>query len=484
MAKTKKNTNATTADEYLNRAGELLGATPAGTDSDGNLIFDKKLTQEEEEEIKKVFEETLNSLGVTSEEHKLFKSDIEMICYKYSLEFPFWGVLSERCSYSLTKFLVPTAGITKDGNIIFNVDFLQSLRDKYGKVYHKKLLFLVAHEIAHFAFEHAERQGERDQMLFNVAADFAINLLLHYQFSGSADYCIEGACLDTKYHDMSAEQIYELIKDMKKKKKRGGDGEDDENGGIGGDMKDISPDDLKNNSTCIRDRRIPLPDLRGKTPQEARKILSEWINSGAQEAFAVAKAQGKLPNDFERAISKLLRPQVDWFRAFKQKMKFGISRTEKRDTCWTHPNRRFLGADFIFPSNIGPDSPKIVYAIDTSGSMSENDLSQAISELEDIRKKFNAKVYFMDCDAQVHGSRWILPHEPLPKLAGGGGTDFIPVFNHLIEKRIRPDYCCFFTDGEGSFPDTKPPFETLWVMTGDVKPPFGEVIRVNVPYEG
>jgi predicted metal-dependent peptidase len=140
--------------------------------------------------------------------------------------------------------------------------------------------------------------------------------------------------------------------------------------------------------------------------------------------------------------------------------------------------------DMYLPGNVGPETPKIVYAIDTSGSMSEKDLSQAISELEDIRKRFRAKVYFMDCDAQVHGSRWIQPYEALPKLAGGGGTDFIPVFDHLVANRIKPDYCVFFTDGYGSFPDSKPPFDTLWVMTSDVKPPFGEVVRVNVPYEG
>jgi predicted metal-dependent peptidase len=255
--------------------------------------------------------------------------------------------------------------------------------------------------------------------------------------------------------------------------------------GIGQDIRgDLSEEDIKNGSESVRDRRVPLPDLRGKTKQEARKILSEWINRGANEAFAVAKQQGKLPADFERAISKLLKPQVDWLTALKQKLRFGVSRTEKRDVTWTSPNRRFLSGDFIFPSNVGPEKPKIVYAIDTSGSMSEADLTQAISELDDLRKKFGARVYMMDCDAMVQGSRGIESYEPLPKLQGGGGTDFIPVFNHLIEKRIRPDYCCFFTDGYGSVPDQKPPFDTLWVMTSEVKPPFGEVIRVNVPYEG
>lgn len=443
----------------------------------------KKMSKKEEQAIVDAFNETLASFKVTREEYDQFKQDVETVCYKFSLGFPFWGVLSERCSFSLTKHLVPTAGITKTGHILFNVDFLAKLRAEHGKNYNKKFLFLIAHEIAHFAFEHAERQGSRDAGLFNVAADFAINLLLHYQFEGNSDYFIEGGCLDEKYKDMSAEEIYELIKDDKKYKRDGEGGGD--GGGIGEDLRpDLSEEDVSEGATCVRERRVPLPDLRGKSPEQARQELADWVSKAANEAFAVAKQQGKMPADFERAVSKWLKPQVDWLRALKQKLRFGISRTEKRDITWSSPNRRFLGADYIFPSNIGPDKPKIVYAIDTSGSMSQTDLEQAIGELEEIRKRFGARVYMIDCDANVHGSRWIEPHEELPKLAGGGGTDFCPVFNHLIQNRIKPDYCVFFTDGYGSFPDDKPPFTTLWVMTTDVVPPFGEIVRVNVPYEG
>lgn len=418
-----------------------------------------------------------DAITVTQAEKDEFRRDLDTITYKYSIEFPFWGVISERCSFSLTKVLVPTAGITKTGHIIFNVNFVKMLKDKYSKAFSKKFLFLVAHEIAHFAFHHAERQGERDPKIFNVAADFAINLLLHKQFEGSADYFIEGGCLDPKYDDMSAEEVYELIKNDPQYK--------DDESGIGQDIRtDLSEEDIAADGGLVRERRVPLPDMSGKTREQIRKEIADWVGKATQEAFAVAKQQGKLPSDFERAISKLLKPQVDWLTALKQKLRFGCSRTEKRDVTWSYPNRRFVGMDMYLPGNVGPETPKIVYAIDTSGSMSEKDLSQAISELEDIRKRFRAKVYFMDCDAQVHGSRWIQPYEALPKLAGGGGTDFIPVFDHLVANRIKPDYCVFFTDGYGSFPDSKPPFDTLWVMTSDVKPPFGEVVRVNVPYEG
>lgn len=410
-----------------------------------------------------------DALIITDSERSDFRKELDVVMGKFSSDFPFWCVLSEHVSIALTKTALPTAGITKEGLLLFNVNFINHLREEHGKrnkkVYYRKLLFLVAHEVAHFAFQHGFRCGSRDHMIYNHAADYAINLLLHYQFEDK-DYFIEGGLLDEKFDGMTAEEIYEKIKDDSKF----------ENNPLDGDMFAEGEGDM------VRERKVPLPDSGDSSDRQRQ--LGEYVGKALNEAFAVAKQQGNMPGKFERMISRLLKPQVDWLTALKQKLRFGCSRTEKRDVTWNYPNRRYMGCDIIMPSNVGPESPKIAYAVDTSGSMSPKDLEQAISELEDIRKRFNAKVYFMDCDAMVHGSGWISPSTPLPQLSGGGGTDFIPVFNHLITNRVKPDYCVFFTDGYGSFPDTKPPFDTLWVMTSDVKPPFGEVVRVNVPFEG
>ena len=119
-----------------------------------------------------------------------FRDDLETVMCKYSIEFPFWGVLSERVKFSLVTEGVPTAGMTPDGHCMFNVNFIEELRTKHKDKFHKKLLFLTAHEISHFVFEHGDRQDDRDQMMFNVAADYAINLLLHYQFGKDKDYFI------------------------------------------------------------------------------------------------------------------------------------------------------------------------------------------------------------------------------------------------------------------------------------------------------
>jgi len=292
-----------------------------------------------------------------------------------------------------------------------------------------------------------------------MAHDYAINLLLFYQFDKNLNYFIANCLLDQSFNNLCAEEIYEyLLKNAKK--------------------IPFTPDVLQKSEASgddlIRGRRIELP--------EDEEDLKKFIQSSLSDAYSLSKNQGMLPEEMERLILNHLKPKVNWLSALKQKLSFGVSRLEKRDVTWQFPNRRFLEENFIVPSNIGPDIPKIAYAIDTSGSMNQSDIDQALAELQEIRSKFNAKIYFLDCDSDIHNSRWLNCNESLINLKGGGGTDFRPVFEHLDRNKINPDYCIFFTDGYGEFgkkPDTS--YNVLWVMTTDVKPPFGEWIRINVP---
>jgi predicted metal-dependent peptidase len=432
-----------------------------------------------------------NSLEISQEEELEFRKRLDLVLFGFAHWFPFWGILSERCRYSLTKnnLFCPTACVDKNGHIIFNFEFVATLSNE-------QFLFLVAHEICHFVFEHAARMGSREHMLWNIAADYAINLMLHYQFN-NMKYIIKDIVFDDswknggecKYDGLTAESIYEDLKNDKDNKfvKAMSSGnspkdiivyvfDESESGGEGnleGEIKYVE----------IRGRRVPLPNKAGKSSERISQEMKDHVRKAITEAFTISKSQGNLPANFERAIHKILKPKIDWFSALRQRLRHGVSRMEKRDTTWMIPNRRFLGGDFIFPSNTGPESPKICYAIDTSGSMSQEDMTKGISELEEIRKRFNAKVYFLDCDANVYSSRWINPNEPLPKLVGGGGTDFRPVFAHLNDKRIKPDYCIFFTDGYGEFGENQKGLNVLWVMTSNVVPPFGDVIRYNVMQE-
>lgn len=413
-----------------------------------------------------------------SPRHQSFEKKLNIVMLAFAREFPFWGVMSERCSFRVVEgkeHFCQTASMDKFGNVTFNLDFWEKLTDK-------QFLFLVAHELSHFVFEHLDRRGNRDPLVWNYATDYAINLMLKYQFD-KPEFLIPDTLLDHKYEDMQAERIYEeLVKNPPPKPRVFVVDLDDS--GMDGEGSGEQPGE--GDVVIVRDRRVPLPERKpGQSAEQYRQEMKDFIKQAVCESYATAKSQGKMPSGMERIIVGHLKPKVNWLQALRQKLRFGASRLQPRDTTWMQPNRRFLGASYVFPSTIGPESPKIAFAVDTSGSMSEQDLKQAIGEVEDIRKKFGARVYFMDCDAGVYESRWLMPHEKLPQLQGGGGTDFAPVFEHLISKRIKPDYCVFFTDGYGNFGnDPSSHFKVLWVITNQsVTPPFGDVVRVAVDNE-
>jgi predicted metal-dependent peptidase len=71
-----------------------------------------------------------------------------------------------------------------------------------------------------------------------------------------------------------------------------------------------------------------------------------------------------------------------------------------------------------------------------------------------------------------------LPLNLTPK--GGGGTNFIPVFEHIADEGMEPSALIYLTDLEGTFPQHEPDYPVLWVDTyGKHKPPFGEHVRME-----
>ena len=110
---------------------------------------------------------------------------------------------------TLALYLEPVAGKTEtaatDGyHIYYNQAWLEELKEKYGV---STVAAIIAHEVMHCALNHITRCGTRDKTLWNIAADYATNLILH-----EAGFRLpHDALLDPKYKNMSAEQIYEQL---------------------------------------------------------------------------------------------------------------------------------------------------------------------------------------------------------------------------------------------------------------------------------
>jgi predicted metal-dependent peptidase len=112
--------------------------------------------------------------------------------------------------------------------------------------------------------------------------------------------------------------------------------------------------------------------------------------------------------------------------------------------------------------------PRVAVAVDTSGSMGQRELTDALREAKGILTAVGANVEFLACDAEVHAARPVRTwRDCIPLLKGGGGTDFTPVFRELERRPHRPEVLVFITDGCGPAPESPPGWcKTIWLTVG------------------
>ncbi len=355
---------------------------------------------------------------------------------------------------------------TDDRKVYYNPKFLEELTAD-------ELKFVLCHEILHVAFQHSRRRGNRDPRLWNIATDFAINDILVR--AGVGKMPSSGGLYDPQYEGMSADEIYEILKqqkiidcgypgpldelldpqDQREAEGRGAGGEGGEEG---------------------------EGEQRGGTrPVDWDRILIR--------AATHARMQGRLPAHVSDLIDDIYKAKVTW----KDRLRNYIDKGYPADYDWTRPSRRSLsgvyGKDVYYPSLTGEEL-EIVTVLDTSGSISDDELRQFLGEVAAIKEEFNfSRVHVIMADVAVADYFLIEDYQAFPsrvKVSGRGGTDFRPAFKYIKDvlinqKFANPRLVIYFTDGYGDFPDPNEyfPFDVLWVITTDVKPPFGDVIYVN-----
>ena len=126
---------------------------------------------------------------------------------------------------------------------------------------------------------------------------------------------------------------------------------------------------------------------------------------------------------------------------------------------------------------------EFVIAIDTSGSTS-GELVQVfmqktyniLKSTESFAKRIN--LHIIQCDAEIQEHIKITSQEEFDEylkrmeILGLGGTDFRPVFEFtqkLIDEKEFTNLkgLIYFTDGYGTFPKNKPPYDTAFVFVDD-----------------
>jgi predicted metal-dependent peptidase len=146
------------------------------------------------------------------------------------------------------------------------------------------------------------------------------------------------------------------------------------------------------------------------------------------------------------------------------------------------PSKKYLHVPLYMPSLTG-EFVEFAVAVDTSGSIADEELNQFISEIKNISENFeDYRVHIFACDADVHDIYEIESYDDWPTTYHGrGGTAFIPVFNAIAERGLNISCLLYLTDSYGTFPDVAPDYPVMWVINNPQgTAPWGEIVRLDV----
>lgn len=361
-------------------------------------------------------------------------------------DYSFFGHLLYQMKKKVVKFGPDCmgAGISvKGGDITLYYD-PETLKENISS--EAQLAAVLLHEICHVILNHCTtRSGDRTP-LDNVAADLAIHGLYPFIPKVLKNGLVpgEGSFKDFP-PNLSKEEYLDLLKKHEFKVKY---------------IYVYSPDGQEAGKTST------LPDI--DKSELGRMVIRESIKDAA------LKSQGKLPAGLEDIINRWLKVKApDWKHLVKQSVSFHLKATKKLTKRKEH--RRYGDA---YPGVIKHRLPKILIAFDTSASMSDRDLAEAVGFINNLLRDFpQGKFDVIDCDTEA--VRTQLTKKQLfrkTKFVGRGGTDFVPIFKE--SERVKDDIIIIFTDLYGEFPDRKPRIPTIWVTKTDIKPPFGKVVKM------
>ena len=194
---------------------------------------------------------------------------------------------------------------------------------------------------------------------------------------------------------------------------------------------------------------------------------------------------GDIPESVQRYVDEIKNPQTDWRTVLNEFIQVDIV-----DYSFTPPDRRFGDSPFFLPDFNEKDEriEKVLFMIDTSGSMSDDTVTIVYSEVRGAIEQFGGKLegWLGFFDGEVVEPKAFSNEEEFeiirPK--GGGGTNFENIFKYVNESMSSEEIMSIviLTDGYAPFPDERETHGTpvLWLITNeDVTPPWGKVTRIR-----
>ncbi len=352
--------------------------------------------------------------------------DFSPLKAKLLLEYPFFGTIASGMENVVNDNIESFAN--REGRFEYREEYMESLSAG-------EQTFVLCNAALHEALSHTHRRGNRSPWLWNMACDYAINsLLIESGFTPPPSITY-----DKRFGNLSAEEIYHELSleflDQEQNDRDSDDRRDDEN----------------------------LDEKLSRAQREKRS------------AEALEKS-----DPLRAAIQHLIQSNKKGFIDWRSELRESIGGFYVSDYTLIPPSKK-LFYDGVYLPGVHSRHLELAIAIDSSGSVDEVLLAQFIAEVESITELFGS--YTIDlivCDDRIRSFERFERGEAITyTLSGGGGTNFNPVFELIESWMQQPKILLYFTDLDGKFPPSEPPYEVLWVSPKTIEAPFGRVIELK-----
>lgn len=369
------------------------------------------------------------------------------------LEEPFYGLFLVSLN-KVYKTTLPTAGVSKHGigvQLTINPDYFEKLGESTR-------IGLIKHEILHVAFQHLTlRDSFPDYKVFNLAADLEVNQYIEeHQMESNWIFRSTFPELDLPVK-AGTKVYYDLLIQAQKD-------------GTSPSLDSIL-DQMDGNS--IYDH--PTWEDFDNLSETDKKLIVKQIEYQIKEvAEQTEKRKGTIPGEFAELIKRLRHvepPKFDWkgyLRRFVGNSTILYTKKMRRKY-----NRRYIenpGLKIKFKNHI-------LVGLDTSGSVSNEELVEFLNEINHMYKTGHM-ITIAQCDSQLSIVEKFNPKKDFT-VRGRGGTDFQPVIDHYNEMGYYTALV-YLTDGECSAPENCPK-NTLWCLSSISKMTElpGKTIKLN-----
>jgi predicted metal-dependent peptidase len=345
---------------------------------------------------------------------------------------------------------IPTMGVyVEDARIIlkYNLEFTNSLTDP-------ELRYVVTHEIYHVVLHHCTVRlplRVEDRKLYNVAADLAINSLIPESPSRHMP----------KMKDAEKKDVGVLPKHY-------------------GFPEKLS---MEQYVLLLREKNIDCSGAGGLDSHDGwsdadAEVVKQIIRNKIDEVSKKEAAWSSLPGDVQQIIKAAQTSTVRWWKYLRHYL--GTLVTTKVESTFKKPNRRY---GYPYCGTKRKHTDRKLLAIDTSGSIQDEDLSHFLAEVNKLCEV--QPVDLVQFDHQIQGKVTPFDHKrTVFDFKGRGGTAFTPVFE-LAEKQ-RYQSLIILTDGCAEAPPRPTRVkDVLWVLTAPgYKPPVPWGTRVWIVPKG